>query len=117
MYFKCLTVSCAVLALSCLVTVTLYGLWCGHSEKFVKDLAGMSRDAGVPAGFHGCHLIKLNGYVFEGHLTSEIIKTFLAEKAGGASQADLRLRRRGQRRFRQPVCFGVGEHSKSLGHL
>ena len=46
----------------------------------VKDLAGMSRDAGVPSGFQGCHLIKLNGYVFEGHLTSEIIKRFLAER-------------------------------------
>lgn len=46
----------------------------------VPDLAGMSRMAGVPAGFQGCHLIKLNGYVFEGHLTSEIIKRFLAEK-------------------------------------
>ena len=46
----------------------------------VKDLAGMSLDAGVPAGFQGCHLIKLNGYVFEGHLTSEIIKRFLAER-------------------------------------
>ena len=46
----------------------------------VKDLAGMSVDAGVPAGFQGCHLIKLNGYVFEGHLTSEIIKRFLAER-------------------------------------
>ena len=47
----------------------------------VKDLAGMSLDAGVPAGFQGCHLIKLNGYVFEGHLTSEIIKRFLAERS------------------------------------
>ena len=46
----------------------------------VKDLASMSIGAGVPAGFQGCHLIKLNGYVFEGHLTSEIIKRFLAER-------------------------------------
>ena len=46
----------------------------------VKNLAGMSVDAGVPAGFQGCHLIKLNGYVFEGHLTSEVIKRFLAER-------------------------------------
>ena len=46
----------------------------------VKDLSGMSIDAGVPAGFQGCHIIKLNGYVFEGHLTSEIIKRFLAER-------------------------------------
>jgi hypothetical protein len=50
----------------------------------VKDLAGMSADAGVPAGFQGCHLIKLNGYVFEGHLTSEIIKRFLAERPQAA---------------------------------
>ncbi len=48
--------------------------------KSVKDLASMSLDAGVPEGFQGCHLIKLDGYVFEGHLTSEIIKRFLAEK-------------------------------------
>jgi hypothetical protein len=46
----------------------------------VNNLADMSLDAGVPEGFQGCHLIKLNGYVFEGHLTSEIIKRFLAEK-------------------------------------
>ena len=46
----------------------------------VKNLAGMSVDAGVPAGFQGCHLIKLNGYVLEGHLTSEVIKRFLAER-------------------------------------
>ena len=46
----------------------------------VKDLAGMSIDAGVPTGFEGCHLIKINGYVLEGHLTSEIIKRFLAER-------------------------------------
>jgi hypothetical protein len=46
----------------------------------VKGLGGMSIEAGVPAGFQGCHIIKLNGYVFEGHLTSEIIKRFLAER-------------------------------------
>lgn len=46
----------------------------------VKDLAGMSIDAGVPKGFQGCHLIELDGYVFEGHVTSEIIKRFLAER-------------------------------------
>ena len=46
----------------------------------VKDLSGMSIDAGVPAGFQGCHIIKLNGYVFEGHLTSEISKRFLVQR-------------------------------------
>ena len=45
-----------------------------------KDLAEMSLGAGVPPGFQGCHLIKLNGYVFEGHITSEIIKRVLSEQ-------------------------------------
>jgi hypothetical protein len=49
----------------------------------VSNLAEMSTDAGVPAGFQGCHLIKLDGYVFEGHITSEIIKRFLTEKPSG----------------------------------
>ena len=46
----------------------------------VKDLAQMSMAAGVPAGFQGCHLIKLGGYVFEGHITSDIIKRVLSER-------------------------------------
>jgi hypothetical protein len=45
----------------------------------VKNLDEMSTSAGVPLGFQGCHLIKLDGYVFEGHITSEIIKRFLSE--------------------------------------
>ena len=46
----------------------------------VKNLAEMSISAGVPRGFQGCHLIKLNGYVFEGHITSDIIKRVLSER-------------------------------------
>jgi hypothetical protein len=46
----------------------------------VKNLDEMSISAGVPPGFQGCHLIKLKGYVFEGHITSEIIKRFLSER-------------------------------------
>ena len=46
----------------------------------VANLAEMSISAGVPRGFQGCHLIKLNGYVFEGHITSEIIKRVLSER-------------------------------------
>ena len=46
----------------------------------VNNLDEMSKTAGVPAGFQGCHLIKLNGYVFEGHITSEIIKRVLSER-------------------------------------
>ena len=45
----------------------------------VKNLAETSLTAGVPKGFQGCHVIKLNGYVFEGHLTSEIIKRVLSD--------------------------------------
>ena len=45
----------------------------------MKNLAEMSSEAGVPPGFQGCHIIKINGYVFEGHITSDIIKRLLAE--------------------------------------
>ena len=45
----------------------------------MKNLDEMSTSAGVPLGFQGCHLIKLDGYVFEGHITSDIIKRFLSE--------------------------------------
>ena len=46
----------------------------------VPNYAEISEQAGVPSAFQGCHMIKLDGYVFEGHITSEIIKRFLAEK-------------------------------------
>ena len=46
----------------------------------VRNLSQISLDAGVPRGFQGCHLIKIDGYVFEGHLTSDIIKKVLHEK-------------------------------------
>jgi len=46
----------------------------------VNDLADMSLKAGAPSGFQGCHLIKLNGYVFEGHITSALIKRVLSEQ-------------------------------------
>jgi hypothetical protein len=46
----------------------------------VNNLSDMSLKAGVPSGFQGCHLIKLDGYVFEGHITSELIKRVLNQK-------------------------------------
>ena len=46
----------------------------------VPNFAQISSQAGVPSALQGCHMIKLDGYVFEGHITSEIIKRFLAEK-------------------------------------
>jgi Protein of unknown function, DUF len=45
----------------------------------VKNLAEMSIEAGVPPGFQGCDIIKINSYLFEGHITSDIIKRLLAE--------------------------------------
>jgi hypothetical protein len=50
----------------------------------VNDLADMSLRAGVPPGFQGCHLVRLDGhdYVFEGHITSDIIKRFISESPG-----------------------------------
>src|SRR6188472_3491949 len=44
-----------------------------------KNLAEMIIEAGVPSGFQGYHIIKINGYVVEGHSTSGIIKRLLAE--------------------------------------
>lgn len=52
----------------------------GLKIESVKNLSQMSIDSGVPPGFQGCHIIKIDGYVFEGHLTNEIIRRFLAEK-------------------------------------
>jgi len=46
----------------------------------VPNYAEISEQAGVPSALQGCHMIKLDGYVFEDHITSEIIKRFLAEK-------------------------------------
>src|SRR5262245_4741510 len=46
----------------------------------VPNYSELSQQAGVPSAFEGCHMIKLDGYVFEGHITSDIIKRFLAEK-------------------------------------
>src|SRR5262245_684096 len=46
----------------------------------VPNFNQISSQAGVPTALTGCHMIKLDGYVFEGHITSEIIKRFLAEK-------------------------------------
>jgi hypothetical protein len=46
----------------------------------IPNFNQISSQAGVPTALTGCHMIKLDGYVFEGHITSEIIRRFLAEK-------------------------------------
>jgi hypothetical protein len=38
----------------------------------VPNFEQISSHAGVPSAFQGCHMIKLDGYVFEGHITSEM---------------------------------------------
>lgn len=46
----------------------------------VSNLNQLSKEAGTPTGFHGCHVIKLNGYIFEGHITSDLIRRVAKEK-------------------------------------
>ena len=46
----------------------------------VRNLSQLSKEAGTPANFQGCHVIKLNGYVFEGHITSDLMKKVASEK-------------------------------------
>jgi hypothetical protein len=48
--------------------------------KTVENLEKISQDAGIPAGYQGCHSIFLGGYVIEGHVTIEIIRKLLKER-------------------------------------
>lgn len=44
------------------------------------DLAQISQDAGVPAGFQGCHTMMVDGYVVDGHVPVDIIQRMLEER-------------------------------------
>lgn len=44
------------------------------------DLAQISQDAGVPAGFQGCHTMMVDGYVVDGHVPIEIVRQMLEER-------------------------------------
>lgn len=52
----------------------------GFAVKVIPDpsLEQTTLGAGVPASLDGCHLTKLDGYVFEGHIPAPIIRKFLA---------------------------------------
>ena len=52
----------------------------GFKVKVVPDpsLQQTTLQAGVPESLIGCHLTKLGGYVFEGHIPAPIIKKYLA---------------------------------------
>lgn len=56
----------------------------GHGfEVTVREthqLVPMSRKAGIPADFEGCHLAHINGYVVSGHVPVSAIERLLKER-------------------------------------
>jgi hypothetical protein len=48
--------------------------------KPVEDIAAISKDAGIPGDYQGCHTLMLEGYAIEGHVTVEIIRKLLKER-------------------------------------
>lgn len=44
------------------------------------DVAEISRKAGVPAEYQGCHTMFVQGYVVDGHVPLAIVKKLLAER-------------------------------------
>ena len=50
------------------------------TTKPTHDLVAMSREAGIPESFEGCHLSFVDGYVVSGHVPVETVDRLLAEK-------------------------------------
>ena len=48
--------------------------------KPVEDIAAISKGAGIPGDYQGCHTLMLEGYAIEGHVTVEIIQKLLKER-------------------------------------
>jgi len=48
--------------------------------KPTNDLAEISRKAGVPENFQGCHTLFVNGYVVDGHVPVATVNKLLSEK-------------------------------------
>lgn len=48
--------------------------------KPTDNLAQMSREAGIPDEFQGCHIAVVEGYVVSGHVPVGTIKKLLAER-------------------------------------
>jgi hypothetical protein len=46
----------------------------------VDDIAAISRGAGIPADYQGCHTIMLDGYAIEGHVAIEVVRKLLKER-------------------------------------
>ena len=49
------------------------------TAKATHDLAGISRNAGIPAELQGCHTSFIGDYVVDGHVPVEAIRKLLAE--------------------------------------
>ena len=48
--------------------------------KPTNKLADISRKAGVPEKFQGCHTMFIEGYVVDGHVPAKIIQKLLSER-------------------------------------
>lgn len=48
--------------------------------KEVGNLDQLSREAGVADEFQGCHLIRIDGYVVEGHVQASTIRRLLRDR-------------------------------------
>ena len=48
--------------------------------KPTHELVAMSRDAGLPADFQGCHLSLVDGYFVSGHVPIDTVNKLLAER-------------------------------------
>jgi hypothetical protein len=48
--------------------------------KSTHDLAEISRKAGVPEEFQGCHTTFIDGYVVDGHVPASVIGKLLSER-------------------------------------
>lgn len=48
--------------------------------KATHDLAQMSRAAGIPDAFQGCHLSQIDGYLVSGHVPVETVNRLLSER-------------------------------------
>lgn len=46
----------------------------------VDDIAAMSKRAGIPADYQGCHTLMLEGYAIGGHVSIDIVRKLLNER-------------------------------------
>src|SRR4029453_8647973 len=51
-----------------------YGIHVDIKPVSAEQIASISKGAGIPADYQGCHTIMLSGYAIGGHITVEVIK-------------------------------------------